>query len=76
MQWFAIAFIVIGVFLLLLIPLLIMKVRTDPISVLRPQWHHTTSKGFAIAVGILVIIAALLGGLGAIIFGALIIINN
>lgn len=66
MDIFPYIFLLLGLFLLILIPFLILKVKNDPISVLRPQWRNTTSAGFAITVGIIVILAAFLGGLWSI----------
>ncbi len=66
MEWFAYIFLLLGAFLLLLIPFAFHIIRTRPMSILRPQWRNVTTPGFAVAVGIILLLAALLGGLWAI----------
>ena len=68
-MFFPITFILIGVFLLVMIPILIIRIKNDPISVLRPQWRDHNAKGFATALGIFIIILALVGGIWTIAFG-------
>ncbi len=69
MAWIPYLVIILGVFLLLMIPVLWFKIRTDPMSVLRPIWQDTLTPGFAVFIGILVIVIAFIGGLWAIMTG-------
>ena len=74
MGWFPYLFILLGLFLLILIPFLVQQIRTDPTSLLRPQWQNTTSPGFAKVIGVLIILMALIGGLYIIILGFFILL--
>ena len=53
MEWFAYIFLLLGLFLLLLIPFAFHFIRTRQMSILRPQWRNVTTPGFAVTVGIL-----------------------
>ncbi len=64
--WIPYSILFAGIFLLIIIPFLIHKLRDNPLSVLRPVWRDTLSPRFATVLGILLILVALLGGLWAI----------
>jgi hypothetical protein len=60
--WFGVLFLVLGIILLGMIPLVILTLRRDPMSLLREQWHDVSSPGCAYALGALVLLIALAGG--------------
>jgi hypothetical protein len=69
MDWIPYAIIVIGLFLLGLIPVLVSIVRIDPMLVVRSIWHDNITPESARLVGILIIIAAFVGGVFSILTG-------
>jgi protein-S-isoprenylcysteine O-methyltransferase Ste14 len=69
MGWIPYAIIVIGLFLLGLVPVLVSIVRINPMLVVRSIWRDNLTPESARLVGILIIIAAFAGGLWAIISG-------
>ena len=58
---FAVAFAVLGSFLAIWTVVMLVQLRRDPMSVIRPQWHGIVSERFAKILGIVIIIAAILG---------------
>lgn len=76
MLWIPYLILFAGMFLLVIIPFLIHKLRSDPLSVLRPVWRETLSPRFAIVLGILLIVLAFLGGLWAIWTGVVLLLSR
>ena len=66
MSWIPYLIIVLGIIVLIMIPLLIHIIRTNPVAVLRPMWQNILSARVAEIIGILVVLIAALGGLWAI----------
>jgi len=69
MAWFSYIFIVLGIILLLTIPFALYIYMTAPMLILRPQWRGVMSVNFAKALGIIIILAALIGGIWTIWIG-------
>lgn len=67
--WFGLLFLLLGIILLAMIPVIIHTMRTNPMALLREQWHDASSPGFAYALGGLVVILALAGGAWAVYVG-------
>jgi len=74
--WITYSLLLAGVFLLVITPFLIHKLRHDPVSVLRPLWRETLSTRFATVLGILLVVLALLGGLCAIWIGVALMLDR
>ncbi len=69
MGWIPYALIVIGLFLLGLIPVLVSIVRINPMLVVRSVWHDSLSPESARVIGILIIIITFAGGVFSILTG-------
>lgn len=66
MAWIPYLIIVLGIIVLIMVPFLIHIILANPMAVLRPVWQNILSPRVAGAVGILVVLIALMGGLWAI----------
>jgi len=66
LTWIPYTIIALGVLMLLVIPVLVHIIRTDPMQVVRSVWHETLTPEHARVVGVIVVIIALIGGLWAI----------
>jgi hypothetical protein len=55
--------------MLLLIPVLVSIIRTDPMQVVRSLWHETLTPEHARVIGGIVVIIAFIGGLWAMLMG-------
>jgi hypothetical protein len=69
MGWIPYAIIVIGLFLLGLVPVLVSIVRINPMLVVRSIWHNNITPESARLIGILIIIAAFAGGVFSVLTG-------
>lgn len=63
------ALIVLGLFILLMIPYMIYTLIKQPYSVIRPPWRDQLSPVFVYAFGFFLILMALIGGVRAIVWG-------